>query len=186
MTRISANGGPEPSNAPVRCSSHSRLHSVASKLQTDLPGESSEPVLRRNLAKRSGIDIERGIPGVRVIEEIRRVDANGETLGFCKLKLFHQIRIHVPATRTIDGFQPKAAQLPGFCILQDKPPFAVGDRGVLAEILKNLGDAGAGGIRHPLVLLIAKVITEYIGPRQVTLTRKRPDDVGRAVRVYRI
>src|SRR5438094_2820695 len=157
-----------------------------SELQTHLAGECAKSGFRRDLAESTGIDVQVRISHIRMIEQVGRVDTDGQIPRFSDADFLDQICIEVPRSRPVDRPEAQSSQLPRLRILQYDFAAGICDRRLGAPHSKNGTDAGACRIRHSLVLLVPEVIAKYARPRQVPLARKRTNDIRRAVRVNRI
>src|SRR5215475_99910 len=76
------------------------------ELEAKLAGERSATGFRCDLTKRTGVDVQIGVAGCWMVEDVPGVDSERQASRFSNPELVLQVSIEVPTTRSVDGIQP--------------------------------------------------------------------------------
>src|SRR5207247_1973769 len=87
------------------------------KIYAHLAGECAESGFRCDLAESPGIDVQVWISQIRMVEQVGRVDTDGQIPGLSEADFLDQICIHVPRSGSVDRPEAQSSQLPRLRIL---------------------------------------------------------------------
>src|SRR6266571_4931714 len=150
------------------------------EFQMELSCKGSVAGLGLDFTESSEIDIQVGITGRGMVQDVARINAQRHASRFRKPDPLLKIRIEAPAYWPINRIQAQCAELSRRGILQNDLAAGIGDCGIRAKCVQTTGrrDIRTHRIGYSLVSA-AKIVSVCAAPSELTVSWKVPDDIRR-------